>query len=456
MPLGIYKTYDKMKDSGVEWIGMIPKGWEIKRIKSLALSPVSLFLDGDWINSPDISDSGIRYFTTGNVGQGFFKEQGNGYITAETFDRLGCTMVHAGDLIISRLNEPIGRACIIPAHYDDCIVAVDNVILRPDAVYCKKFLMYCMSSDRYAEYTALLARGTTMHRISRTQLGNIPLPIPPLSEQENIAFYLDEKCAVIDDIITEAKASIEEYKAWKASVIFEAVTKGLDPNAEMKDSGVEWIGKIPKDWDVVPLKRYYDYSNGAAVRVGPFGSALTSSDITTEEGIIVYNQRTVLDNNFETNATFVTPAKAEELTSFGVFPDDILITTRGSIGKIVIVPKNAPYGILHPCIIRFRVDEGKMDKRLLKYIFNNTTLIQQQILYHSNSTTIDVLYSYTLKELVLPLIPKHEQNEIVLYLNKKCSAIDGIITEKEALIAELETYKKSLIFETVTGKRRVC
>lgn len=214
----------EMKDSGVEWIGEMPRAWSAKRIKTLALSSRSLFIDGDWINSPDISEAGIRYFTTGNVGQGYFKEQGNGYITTETFNRLNCTMVHAGDLIISRLNEPIGRACIIPEHYKDCIVAVDNVILRPDDGYNKKYLMYCMSSDRYAEYTALLARGTTMHRISRTQLGNIFLPIPPSSEQAFIVSYLDEKCAAIDGIIAEKEALIGELETYKKSLIFEVVT----------------------------------------------------------------------------------------------------------------------------------------------------------------------------------------------------------------------------------------
>lgn len=214
----------EMKDSGVEWIGEIPRAWSAKRIKTLALSSRSLFIDGDWINSPDISEAGIRYFTTGNIGQGYFKEQGNGYITTETFNRLNCTMVHAGDLIISRLNEPIGRACIIPEHYKDCIVAVDNVILRPDDGYNKKYLMYCMSSDRYAEYTALLARGTTMHRISRTQLGNIFLPIPPSSEQAFIVSYLDEKCAAIDSVIAEKEALISDLETYKRSLIFEVVT----------------------------------------------------------------------------------------------------------------------------------------------------------------------------------------------------------------------------------------
>lgn len=214
----------EMKESGVEWIGKIPRTWTTLKIKHLASNEPRSFIDGDWINAPEITSDGIRYFTTGNIGQGFFKEQGNGYISEETFLRLDCTEVHAGDLIISRLNTPVGRACIIPKKYAKCIVAVDNVVLRPSDNYSKTFLMYSMSSDRYSEFTQLLARGTTMQRISRTQLGNVFLPIPPLSEQQAIADYLDTRCAEIDSLIAEKEALIADLEAYKKSLIYECVT----------------------------------------------------------------------------------------------------------------------------------------------------------------------------------------------------------------------------------------
>lgn len=212
------------KDSGIDWIGKIPEHWTTMRVKNLALSNNSLFMDGDWIESDVIVESGIRYLTTGNVGNGFYKEQGSGYITEETFKKLNCLKVYPGDLMISRLNEPIGRACIVPNDEDYYVVAVDNVILRPDKKHNKKYLMYCMNTPGYAEAGKEAARGSTMQRVSRTILGTFFVPVAPLQEQELIADFLDKKCAEIDDLIADKTAQIEKMEKYKKSLIFEYVT----------------------------------------------------------------------------------------------------------------------------------------------------------------------------------------------------------------------------------------
>lgn len=212
------------KDSDIDWIGKIPEHWTTMRVKNLALSNNSLFMDGDWIESDVIVESGIRYLTTGNVGNGFYKEQGSGYITEETFKKLNCLKVYPGDLMISRLNEPIGRACIVPNDEDYYVVAVDNVILRPDKKHNKKYLMYCMNTPGYAEAGKEAARGSTMQRVSRTILGTFFVPVAPLQEQELIADFLDKKCAEIDDLIADKTAQIEKMEKYKKSLIFEYVT----------------------------------------------------------------------------------------------------------------------------------------------------------------------------------------------------------------------------------------
>ena len=133
-------------------------------------------MDGDWIESPYIVNEGIRYLTTGNVGEINFKKQGNGYISQKTFEELNCLKVLPNDLLISRLNEPYGRACILPDNEEPFyIVAVDIVVLRPDDEYNKRFLLYAMNSPNHTQEVGLMAKGTTMHRISRTALGNIEM-----------------------------------------------------------------------------------------------------------------------------------------------------------------------------------------------------------------------------------------------------------------------------------------
>src|SRR5690606_32052660 len=135
-----FPKYPAYKDSGVVWLGEVPEHWSSIPIKYMALERNSLFLDGDWIESKDISTDGIRYITTGNVGEGVYKEQGSGFISEETFHALGCTEVYGGDVLVSRLNNPIGRACMVPDLGGRVVTSVDNVIFRPDLKFYKKFI----------------------------------------------------------------------------------------------------------------------------------------------------------------------------------------------------------------------------------------------------------------------------------------------------------------------------
>ncbi len=214
----------KMKDSGVEWIGEIPEGWEVKRLKHLFNRPDSKFIDGDWIESKDINGDEIRYLTTGNVGEGQYKEQGEGYITKSTFKKLNCTQVFPNDLLISRLSLPLGRTCICPNINSPIVVSVDVVIARMDSEYNRNYYNYLMNSIKYQQHTELIARGAIMSRISRTILGNIFIPIPRGKEQNEIVCHLDIETNKIQNLITLKQQEIEKLKEYKSSLINSAVT----------------------------------------------------------------------------------------------------------------------------------------------------------------------------------------------------------------------------------------
>lgn len=214
-----------LKDSGIEWIGKIPEHWEIMPLKYTANKNGCCFIDGDWIESTDIVEEGIRYITTGNIGVLEYKEQGNGYITEDTFKSLACTEVFPGDILISRLNEPIGRSCIMPDLGCKVVTSVDNVIYRPNTEsFDKRFLVYYLNNNQFTEHANLLARGATMHRMSRTMLGHQFIIAPPIGEQIVISNMLDKKCSCIDSAIGKAKREIELLREFKQSVITEAVT----------------------------------------------------------------------------------------------------------------------------------------------------------------------------------------------------------------------------------------
>lgn len=215
----------KLRPSGIDWIGNIPEHWQVMPLKYAANKKGCCFIDGDWIESKDIVEEGIKYITTGNIGVLYYKEQGSGYISEKTFMSLACTEVFEGDILISRLNEPICRSCIIPNLGNRVVTSVDNVIFRPDTdYYNKKFIVYYLNCNKFTEHANLIARGATMHRISRSMLGHQKMLVPPLREQEEIVEYIDRKIKPIDASIAKAKREIDLLKELKQSVITEAVT----------------------------------------------------------------------------------------------------------------------------------------------------------------------------------------------------------------------------------------
>lgn len=437
------------KDSGIEWIGKIPESWEVKRLKNLCTSDTSLIVDGDWIESPDISDEGIRYYTTGNIGDGVFKRQGNGFITESTFQTLNCTPVYPGDLVFSRLNSPIGRSCIIPDDYPICVVAVDNVIVRLDSKYDKRFIMYVSMCPGYQETNMLIARGTTMQRMSRTQLQNVDMPIPLLSEQQRIADYLDEKCGEIDSLIALQEQMIEKLKAYKQSVITEAVTKGLDPNAKLVPSSIDWIGEIPEGWKVEPFKVLF--------RTGK-GLSFTKADLVSEGiPVISYGQVHSKQNTGtridDILIRFVPEniAKSGETSKVNI-GDFIFADTSEDLsgcGNCVYVDKEIGLYAGYHSVIAF--SKRKESNAYLAYLFL-TDCWRSQIRCRVSGIKVFSISQSIIKQTSVILPPEDEQNSIVSYLDEKCTDIDHLIALKQKKIDSLKDYKKSVIYEAVTGK----
>lgn len=426
-----------MKQSGIDWIGEIPDDWKINQLSKI-------------VSQVKNKNIGLKENNLLSLSYGKIKRKNintNDGLLPASFD--GYNIISDGDIVL-RLTDlqndhtslRVGRAT------EQGIITSAYTTLHPVDYDNSKYLYYILHSFDLKKGFYGMGSGVRQG-LNYDEVKTLKVPLPPKATQQRIAEYLDSRCAQIDSIIEESKKSIEEYKAWKQSVIFEAVT-GKNLNCKKKDSGIEWIGEIPEGWEVRKLK--YILENN--LKVGPFGSQLSGNDFKTE-GFWVYNQRTVLDKNFETNDTFIDENKYKQMEGFHISEKDILITTRGSIGKIVRVPKKFHKGIIHPCIIKFCIDEKKIHYIFLQYIFNESGLLKSQLDYESNSTTIDVIYGYTLKNVYIPSPSLPEQKSIAKMLDSKCAQIDSLIAEKESLIADLTEYKKSLIFEVVTGKRSV-
>ena len=284
------KAYPEYKSSGIDWLGEIPRHWDSMPLKYTVKNQETDFIDGDWIESPFITETGVRYLTSGNVGPGFYKEQGNGFIYDETFDKLHCTEVLPGDLLISRLNEPIARTCEVPNLGHKIVTCVDNVIYRPVSdIFCRRFMMYQLNSEPFWFNASGLSSGATMKRISRSKLGNIRVIVPSLKEQEVIAAYLDDVTGKVDALISEKHKQVEDLRDYRNSIITETVTRGINPDAPLRPSGVDWLGDIPEHWKDTKLK-YLVTKVGSGIT--PRGGA----EVYSDSGILFLRSQNIYDD----------------------------------------------------------------------------------------------------------------------------------------------------------------
>ena len=437
---------EQMKPSGIDWIKDIPSSWEINKVKYLATEPGTLFLDGDWIESDVIEESGIRYLTTGNVGAGFYKEQGSGYISEKTFSELHCLNVYPGDLMISRLNEPIGRACIIPDTESRYVVAVDNVILRPNANYNKKFIMYGMNSDGYAEHANMIARGATMSRISRSQLGQFWLAFPNIEEQQAIADFLDKECAQIDSIAADLEKQIALLQQYKKSLITETVTKGLDKSVPMKDSGVEWIGEIPEHWEISRVRHLASLCSGAT----------PSKDVLSYwEGNIPWVSSQEVKSDIIKDTSLHISEEAINSCSTQLMPAGtlVMVVRSGILQHTIPVALLGVPATINQDIKAFQFNHLMLPAYFKYYIQGENDALLSVII--KDKTTVESVDNQLLLSLKIMVPPIEEQKAIVAFLNYKCGYIDKILNDKQEQLNLLMQHKKSLIYEYVTGKKRV-
>jgi type I restriction enzyme S subunit len=440
-----FPPYPTYRDSGIDWIGPIPQHWQVIPLARVASQPNSLFIDGDWVESKNLADEGIRYITTGNVGQGLYKEQGEGYVSQETFNELQCTEVIPGDILISRLNLPIGRACIVPDLGERIITSVDNVIARADDKYLRSYLVYMLSSASHFANMEVLARGTTMQRISRSVLGHVRFALPDLDEQEAIATLLDRETTKIDALIAEQQRQIELLQEKRQAVISHAVTKGLNPNAPMKDSGVEWLGKVPEHWSVRRLRYIGTLQNGLNIGAEAFG-----------EGDPFISYGDVYNNpNVPTRPAGLVRSTPEDKRKYGLEEGDVLFTRTSEavddIGVASTCLAQVPNSTFAGFLIRLRPFQGELEPRYSTYLFRNQG-VKKHFAGTMNIVTRASLSQGELGGLCLCLPPLEEQLEIAIYIEEMTEKSEELISSARNLVSLLQERRSALISAAVTGR----
>lgn len=423
------KGYTEMKDSGIDWIGEIPSHWKIGKVKNI-------FAATKTIVGNDV-DSYQRLALTLNGVVKRSKTDDTG-LQPEKFETY--QILRQNELVFKLIDlQNVSTSRVGRSSYDG-IVSPAYIVLHEKSKRSTKYAEYFFLAMWMHQIFNQLGADGVRSNIGTSALLNLPFIIVPDDEQSAIAAYLDTQCAKIDEIIAQAKASIEDYKQWKASIIYEAVTKGLDPNVEMKDSGIEWIGRMPKHWQDINPKALFSQRKE---RANPGDRQLTASQ---QFGVIYQVEYMEL-----TGTKVVTVEKDFDILKH-VSAGDFVISMRSFQGGLEYSTKSGSISSAYVMLVpNLKLVYPRYYRWLLKsngYIRalqSTSDLVRDgQAMRYSNFAKV---------RLINP--PLGEQEQIANYLDTQCAKIDTLMTEKQSLIDDLESYKKSLIYEVVTGKRRV-
>lgn len=421
----------KMKDSGIEWIGEIPEGWEVGQIGQLYSERRTKVSDKDY---PPLSVTM----------KGILPQLSTAAKTDAHDDR---KLVCKGDFAINSRSDRRGSCGISK---QDGSISLINTVLQPRGEMNPGYYNWLFHTSMFADEFYKWGHGIVddLWTTGWSDMKKIGVPVPSKCEQKQLAEHLNVECSHIDSILSKTRASIEEYKKLKQAVITQAVTKGVRGKREMKDSGVDYIGQIPAKWVLGKLRNVGDTQNGISKSSEFFGKGfpfVSYSDVYKN-----YSLPFAVSGLVES-----TP---EEQERYSVKEGDIFFTrtseTIEEVGFSCVCEKDIPNATFAGFLIRVRPFSDRLYTPYAKYYFRSTHL-RFYLVKEMNLVTRASLGQSLLKSMPVLLPPLEEQKEIANYLDAKCAEIDRLIAKKEQLVKELESYKKGLIYEVVTGKREV-
>ena len=418
-----------MKNSGIEWIGVIPENWKVLKIKYV----IDCYDDKRVpIDSAKRILGPYPYWGAGGI---------NDYVNDYLFNEELVLLGEDGAPFFDK-SRPV--AFLINEK-----VWINNHIhvLKPHKTISSQFLVYFLNSVDYKTYI----NGSILNKLTQSNMNNIYYVFPSLIEQQKIAAFLDEKCAVIDEIVTKTEKSIEEYKKLRESAITKAVTKGIRPRRNMKDSGIEWIGEIPENWNIKKFRHILKERTEKNIPIKSTERLSLSIDL----GVTLYAEKTTNLDRFK-----------DDFEQYKIaHKGDLVMNSMNMIIGAVGVSKY--YGCVSPVYYTW-YDEtpNHTTAKYCEYLLKCKTI--KKVLFslgrgiyaiergddRVNTCRLKISRD-DLKNLKLPLPSLPEQKEIISYLDEQCSEIDVLIEKKQKFLTELANYKKSLIYEYVTGKKEI-
>ncbi|MEZ5045334.1 MAG: restriction endonuclease subunit S [Saprospiraceae bacterium] len=440
------RKYDTYKDSGIEWIGEIPGHWITKKIKHRCTVKARVGWKG--LKSDEFLNDGYSYLVTGSD----FKNDSVNWkecyhIDKERYEEDPYIQLQNEDLLITK-DGTIGKLAIVkeldkPA----CLNSGIFVVRSTNEDFSTEFLFWILRSKAFTQFNDYTSYGSTIQHLYQNVFVEFSYPFPTPEEQTVIAAYLDHKTAEIDELIADKKRLLELYEEEKTAIINQAVTKGINPDATMKDSGVEWLGEIPEGWSTTRINRVIKVKDG-------------THDTPNYLPISDYNYPLVTSKDFKKgeidfeNSKYISEEDHEKIVkrSNTEKGDIIMSMIGGNIGNLVLVNTERPFSIKNVCL--FKTSHNEIIAKHLYYILKSD-LLNIQISLNSRGGAQGFLSLDDLRSLVYFVLPLDEIQSIVYHIETECSLIDAKKAKTEKLIELLTEYRIALISEVVTGKIKI-
>lgn len=426
----------EMKETGISWFPLIPADWQTGRIKDILSVLTDYTANGSFgdlaknVTYLDYEDY-ARLVRLTDLRENL-KNMGV-YVDENGYSYLSKSSLFGGEILVANVGAYAGLFCEMPTVDYPATLAPNMFLLRTNDVMLQHYLLYVGLSSFVWEQLCQKAISSAQPKLNKTDVKTTFIPIPPISEQRRIADYLDIKCAQFDSTISDIQSQIEALEEYKRSVITEAVTKGLDPDVEMRDSGVQWIGEIPTHWTLIRIGSLYGLRTQKVSDIDYPPLSVTKMGVLPQ-----------LDTVAKTNAH-----DDRKLIVKGDFVINSRSDRRGSCG---ISDYTGSVSLINTVL--FPITE--MNPRYYNWYFHTVGFADE--FYRWGHGIVDDLWTtgwQDMKNILISVPPLDEQQRIADYLDSKCAEIDNIITEKKQQIETIEEYKKSLIFEYVTGKKEV-
>ena len=436
-------TYSEYKDSGIDWIGEIPVGWEVKKLKFISKaipSNIDKNIDPDELQVFLCNYTDVYYneFISSSL------DLSRGSCTQREYDKL---QLLEGDVILTKDSETaddIGVPAFVTQDFDDVVCGYHLTVVRPSEIL-GKFLFRFIQYHGTKKYFEVNTEGVTRWGLGKPAIENLLVPLPPLREQQEIVDYFDHKTQQIDSLIEKTNKKIELLKEQKTALINQVVTEGFEHDAEMKDSAVDWIDEIPAGWEAFPILGLGTFKKGKGVSKDEIKTSgypcIRYAEIYTTYERVVYSPLSFIDED-------------SKLKSKQIYKGDLLFTGSGEefdeIGKTLLYyGEDIAFAGGDNIILRL---DAEVDPLFLSYALNSHYVMSKKSSLGKRTTGVIHIYGKDLKTIKIACPPLREQQEIVEYLDSKIQQIDSLMEKELQRIKLFKEYRNSLISEVVTGK----